>query len=123
MQPLEGVRVLDLSANVAGPTCAMLLGDFGAEVIKVEPPTGDSSRRWGSTRFGANRSESSVSLAFNRNKHFVSIDLKNPEGTQILLDLVKKSDVLLENFKTGVMERLGFGYEQMSKINETKSII
>jgi crotonobetainyl-CoA:carnitine CoA-transferase CaiB-like acyl-CoA transferase len=118
MQPLEGIRVLDLSANVAGPTCAMLLGDFGAEVIKVEPPTGDASRRWGSTRFGVNRSESSVSLAFNRNKQFVSIDLKNPEGTKVLIDLVKTSDVLLENFKTGVMERLGVGYEQVSKIND-----
>lgn len=80
MAPLEGIRVLDFSQAMAGPACGMLLGDFGAEVVKIEPPEGESSRRWGSARAGEGGQFSGLYLALNRNKSSITIDLKSEEG-------------------------------------------
>ncbi|HVZ12883.1 MAG TPA: CoA transferase [Bauldia sp.] len=115
--PLAGIRVLDFTQAMSGPTCSMLLGDFGADVIKIEPHTGDNSRKWGSARYGRNNEFSSLYLALNRNKRSISIDLKNPEGIALVHRMVAESDVVLENFKPGVMARLGLGYDALCKIN------
>ena len=115
--PLAGIRVCDLTGHASGPMCAMTLGDFGAEVIKVEPPRGDHARSWGSARFGKKMDLSSEYAALNRNKESVVIDLKNPEGLALVKDIIRKSDVVLENFKPGVLERLGLGYKVIEKLN------
>lgn len=110
--PLAGVRVLDLSRVLAGPWCAMVLGDLGAEVIKVEhPERGDDTRDWG-MRIGS--TETAYFNSVNRNKRSVCLDLKTPEGQQIARDLVKKSDVVIQNFKFGDIEKLGLGYDALS---------
>ena len=111
--PLAGVRVLDLSRVLAGPWCAMVLGDLGAEVIKVEHPVrGDDTRDWG-MRVG--NTETAYFNSVNRNKRSVCLDLKTPEGQQIARDLIRKSDIVIQNFKFGDIERLGLGYEQMKE--------
>jgi crotonobetainyl-CoA:carnitine CoA-transferase CaiB-like acyl-CoA transferase len=97
--------------------CAMILGDFGAEVIKVEAPRGDHARSWGSARFGKKMDLSSEYAALNRNKESVVIDLKNPEGLALCKKIIEKSDVVLENFKPGVLEKLGLGYSVIEKLN------
>ena len=113
-QPLKDVRVLDLTRVLAGPYCAMLLGDMGAEVIKVEEPgKGDDTRGWPPFSGG----ESTYFMSVNRNKKSITLNLKAPEGREILKKLAKKSDVLLENFRTGTMEKLGLGYATLSKLN------
>jgi crotonobetainyl-CoA:carnitine CoA-transferase CaiB-like acyl-CoA transferase len=110
--PLAGVRVLDLSRVLAGPWCAMVLGDLGAEVIKVEhPERGDDTRDWG-MRIGS--TETAYFNSVNRNKRSVCLDLKTPEGQQVARDLVRKSDVVIQNFKFGDIEKLGLGYETLS---------
>ena len=95
----------------------MMLGDFGAEVIKIEALSGDKARKWGVARFGAKGDLSSEYLALNRNKSSIAINLKNPEGLQLARRIVASADVLLENFKPGVMERLGLGFEAVEKFN------
>ena len=113
-QPLSGVRVLDLTRVLAGPFCSMILGDMGAEVIKIEEPgKGDDTRSWPPFLGG----EATYFLAVNRNKQSLTLNLKAPEGRDILKRLVKKSDVVLENFRTGTMERLGLGYATLKKVN------
>src|SRR5256886_11111027 len=113
-QPLKGIRVLDLTRVLAGPYCAMLLGDMGAEVIKIEEPgKGDDPRGW--PPFAGD--ESTYFMSVNRNKKSVTLNLKAPEGRDLLKRLAKKSDVLLENFRTGTMEKLGLGYPTLSKLN------
>ncbi|WIG61024.1 MAG: hypothetical protein OJF49_003772 [Ktedonobacterales bacterium] len=108
MLPLEGVRVVDLSRALAGPYCAMLLGDMGAEVIKVEEPeVGDDSRHWGPPFQGG---ESAYFLSCNRNKRGVALNLKREGGREALWRLIERADVLVENFRPGLMEKLGFGY-------------
>lgn len=107
---LHGVRVLDLTRILAGPYGTMLLGDLGADVVKVEPPHGDDTRRWGPPWAG---SESAYFLSVNRNKRSIALDLRTPEGRDILLRLVERSDILVENFKAGTMERWGLGYEEV----------
>jgi formyl-CoA transferase len=114
--PLAGIRVIDFTTAMAGPAASMLLADFGAEVIKVEPPEGESSRRWGSARFGENRDSSGLYLALNRNKHSVTLDLKSSEGAAAVARLVRDADVVLESFKPGVADRLGVGYAQLSEL-------
>jgi len=108
--PLAGIRVLDFSHALAGPYCTMLLGDLGADVIKVEPPKGDQSRQWGPPFING---ESSYFLSVNRNKRSVVLDLKRPEGLRIAEKLAIASDVVVENFKPGTMARLGLDPEKL----------
>lgn len=109
--PLEGVRVLDLTHALAGPYCTMLLGDLGADVIKVEPPhEGDHSRQWGPPFLGG---ESSYFLSVNRNKRSVALDLKSEAGRLACERLALASDVVVENFRPGAAARLGLGPEQL----------
>lgn len=113
---LDGVRVIDLSHAYNGPFCTMQLADHGAEVIKVEPPgTGDQTRGWMPIKEGV--SESGYFAFLNRNKKGITLDLKTEEGKAILRELIKTADVVVENFRPGTMERLGFGYEELKKIN------
>jgi formyl-CoA transferase len=114
MQPLTGIRVLDLSRVLAGPYCTMVLGDLGADVIKVESPGGDETRGWGPP-FAAG--ESAYYLCVNRNKRSIVVDFKTDEGHNIIRKLVKRSDVLVENFRPGTLSRFGLGYEYVSEIN------
>jgi len=112
--PLTGVRVLDLTRVLAGPFCSMLLGDMGAEVIKIEEPgKGDDTRSWPPFAGG----EATYFMAVNRNKRSMTLNLKAPAGQEILKILVRKSDVLLENFRPGTMDKLGFGYKALAKLN------
>lgn len=114
-RPLEGIRVVDLSRVLAGPYCTMILGDLGAEVIKVEMPgEGDDTRKWGPPFI---EGESSYFLSINRSKKSITVNLKHPEGKRILEKLIKNSDVLVENFRPGTIDKLGFGWEHVSKIN------
>ncbi|MCE7791803.1 CoA transferase [Salipaludibacillus sp. CUR1] len=112
---LEGIRVLDLSRVLAGPYCTMILGDLGAEVIKVEGPGGsDDTRQWGPPYTGG---ESAYYLCANRNKRAITLNLKTDEGKDVLKRLIKKSDVIIENFKNGTMDKWGLGYDQLKEIN------
>ena len=111
--PLTGIKVLDLTRVVSGPFCTMLLADFGADVIKVESRDGDPSRITGIMGEG----ENPYFVNLNRNKRSITIDLKTEEGKEITRRLAKWADVLVENFRPGVMERLGLGYEELKKIN------
>jgi CoA:oxalate CoA-transferase len=113
VKALEGLRVVDLSRVLAGPFCAMLLADLGAEVIKVESPAGDDSRFFGPFVDG----QSAYYRGFNRNKYGVTLDLKTDEGREALLGLAERSDVLVENFRPGVMERLGISAETLRALN------
>ncbi len=114
MKPLEGIRVLDFTHVLAGPYATMILGDLGAEVIKIErPKIGDDSRGFGPYKNG----ESAYFANINRDKYGIVLDLKSPKAKDIVKELVKKSDVVIENFKPGTMEKLGFSYEEFSKIN------
>jgi len=113
--PLKGYRVLDLSRILAGPYCTMILGDQGAEVIKVERPgTGDDTRTWGPPFAGG---ESAYYLCCNRNKKSIVIDLKKHEGLKVVRDLVSTSDVLVENFTPGLTKGFGLDYETLRKLN------
>lgn len=112
--PLEGVRVLDFTHYVAGPFGTMLLGDFGADVIKIEGPGGDRFRSY-PPHDGAHPEEGGAFLWANRNKRSIEIDLKSPHGKEIILGLLEKADVVVENFATGVMDRLGLGYETLKE--------
>lgn len=117
MLPLEGIRVTDLSRVVSGPYCTMMLGDLGAEVIKIEhPDTKDETRSWGPP-FHENRDDSAYYLSMNRNKKSLTLDFKQSEGKKILLELIEQSDVLVENFRVGTLEKLGLDYESIKKIN------
>jgi crotonobetainyl-CoA:carnitine CoA-transferase CaiB-like acyl-CoA transferase len=111
--PLSGVRVLDLSAYIAGPYGCTLLADQGADVIKVEPPGGDNLRQYPSTL----QSENRAFLGVNRSKQGVVLDLKTPQGIEVLLKLVSQADVLVHNFRPGVAERLGVSYDRLKEIN------
>ncbi len=112
--PLAGVRVVDFCSFIAGSFGAMMLGDMGAEVVKVEPPTGDPSRNWGPFIDG----ESRLFQGWNRSKRSVALNLKDPRGLEVADDLVRGADVVMENFRPGVSERLGIGYERLKEINK-----
>lgn len=115
MSALSGIRVLDLGTFIAGPYCATLLAEFGAEVIKVEPPgVGDALRRFGTdTACG----DTLVWLSESRNKKCVTLNLRSPRGIELLKELIGLSDVIVENFRPGVMEKWGLGWEEISVIN------
>ncbi len=116
--PLDGIIVVDLSRALAGPHAAMMLGDLGARVIKVEHPDGDDSRSWGPPFVGPEGArESTYFFSCNRNKESVTADLKAAEGAELLTRLIRRSDVLVENFRTGVLDRLGFGMRRLHEIN------
>lgn len=113
--PLAGFKVLDLSRTLAGPYATMMLADMGADVIKVEEPKfGDESRRFMPPKWNE---ESCYFLAANRNKKGITVNLKAPEGIDIIKQLVQEADVLVENFRTGTMEKLGLGYDVLKEIN------
>lgn len=111
---LDGIRVVDMSRYISGPYCAMMLADMGAEVIKVEKPgEGEIYRVGGPWKDGV----SLVFQAMNRNKKSVTADTRSPEGLQLIKELILHSDVLIENFRAGVMEKMGLGYEELHKLN------
>ncbi|MCM2343368.1 MAG: CoA transferase [Alphaproteobacteria bacterium] len=118
--PLSGIRVLDLSRVLAGPSCTQILGDLGADIIKVERPgEGDDTRKWGppflKDAAGHDTEESAYYLSCNRNKRSIAIDITRPEGQQIIHDLLTKCDILIENFKVGGLEKYGLGYEHIKQ--------
>ena len=114
-QSLEGITVIDCSQILAGPFCSMLLADHGARVIKVEKPNGgDDVRGWGPPFIG---DDSSAFVQLNRNKESISLDIKEKSGKEILKKLIKTADVLIENSRVGTMDKLGFGYNDVKKIN------
>ncbi|MFH1928009.1 MAG: CoA transferase [Chloroflexota bacterium] len=115
MLSLEGIRVLDLSRVLAAPFCTMILGDLGADIIKVERPgRGDDTRAWDPPSIGG---ESAYFLCVNRNKRSITVDLKSEGGKEIIRRLAKHCDVLMENFRPGVLDSLGLGYEVMREVN------
>jgi formyl-CoA transferase/CoA:oxalate CoA-transferase len=115
VKPLEGIRVLELSRVLAGPYVTMVLGNFGAEVIKVEQPgVGDDTRAWGPPFVGG---EAAYFLSVNCNKKSVTIDLKHPEGRQIIHRLAERSDIVVENFRPGTADKLDIGYQHLRAIN------
>ena len=110
---LDGITVLDLTRVLSGPYCTMMLADMGARVIKVEQPgKGDDTRGWGPP---FQNGESAYFLSINRNKESVTLNLKHPEGRRVLDALIEKSDVLVENFRPGTLDKMGLGYETLSK--------
>ncbi|RCW83480.1 CoA:oxalate CoA-transferase [Halanaerobium sp. DL-01] len=116
MKALEGIRVVDLGHVLAAPFCTMILADLGAEVIKVEPPFGDDSREFGPFAEKGDEIQSGYFISVNRNKKSTCINLKTEEGKKILTELIKKSDVVVENFRPTTMKKLGFSYEDMKEI-------
>ncbi|NMM79462.1 CoA transferase [Acidovorax sp. SRB_14] len=113
--PLQGIRVLDVSQVMAGPFACMLLADLGADVIKVEPPEGDQTR--GAMGFKMKGPDSMGFLNMNRNKRSLTVDLKTNEGKQVFYELAKTADVIVENYRPGVVQRLAIDYETIKKIN------
>jgi len=109
---LAGKLVIDLSRVLGGPYCTQILGDHGAEIVKIEPPRGDETRDWGPPNYGE---DSAYFIGVNRNKRSVGLDLGRPEGRDVLLQLLEKADVLIENYKPGTMEKWGLGYEEVLK--------
>lgn len=115
---LKDLVVLDLTRALAGPHAGMMLGDLGARVIKVEPPEGDDTRSWGPPFVGAD-GVSTYFLSCNRNKESITLDLKTERGRDVLTRLIRRSDVLIENFRPGVLDRLGFGPATLHQLNPT----
>lgn len=116
--PLRDLVVIDLSRALAGPHAGMMLGDMGARVIKVETPgTGDDTRGWGPPFVGPNEEFSTYFLSCNRNKESVELDLKSDDGRGVLTRLIRHGDVLIENFRPGVLDRLGFSVERLHQLN------
>jgi crotonobetainyl-CoA:carnitine CoA-transferase CaiB-like acyl-CoA transferase len=109
---LAGIKVIDLSRVLGGPYCTQMLGDHGADVIKIEPPQGDETRTWGPPFLG---DAASYYIGVNRNKRGIALDLARPEGREVLFRLLEGADVLVENFKTGTLERWGIGYDAVLK--------
>src|SRR5271154_3691875 len=111
---LAGLRVVDLTQGLCGPFCSMQLGDAGADVIKIEPLTGDSSRGFGPPFIG---DESAVFLSLNRNKRSLAIDYTNPSGLDVVQRLIRNADVVIEDFGPGAAAKLGFGYDDAKNEN------
>jgi len=117
MMALEGIRVVDLGHVLAAPTCTMFLADLGAEVIHVEPAHGDDSREFGPFAGERDKNRSGYFVSLNRNKKSLVLDLKSNKGKQILAKLIKKSDVIVENYRPTTMKKLGFSWEDIKEIN------
>ena len=116
LSALSGVRVVELSHIMAGPVCGLLLGDLGADVIKVERlPNGDGTRGFVPPDV---KGESAAFMMLNRGKRGVAVDLRSEEGRSVVRRLVKDADVIIENFRAGTMEKMGLGYDDLSAINE-----
>jgi crotonobetainyl-CoA:carnitine CoA-transferase CaiB-like acyl-CoA transferase len=116
--PLSDLLVLDLTRALAGPHAGMMLGDMGARVIKIEPPTGDDTRSWGPPFVGPEDGrESTYFLSANRNKESLVLDLKSPDDCDVLARLVARADVLMENYRVGVLDRLGFPVSRLHELN------
>lgn len=114
-QPLEGIKVVDLSRALAGPYCSMMLADMGADVVKIEMPgRGDDSRAWGPPFL---EGESAYFMSVNRNKKSMTLNLKKEKALEIIYKLIKNSDILLENFRPGTMEKLKLSYDEVREIN------
>src|SRR5690349_21501692 len=113
--PLEHIRVLDFTALVQGPMATQILGDLGADVIKFERPGGEWMRHWGILN-GRSHDETDSFLAFNRNKRSVTADLKDPAVRDRILAMAAEADVVVENFRAGVMGRLGLGYDDFKAV-------
>ena len=114
---LDNLRVIDATQMLAGPIAGTRLGDLGADVIKIEPPVNGEFNRTRGFEDRQSNGEMTTFLAVNRNKRSLSIDLKSHEGKEVLYELVKKSDVFLQNFRFGTADRLGIGYADLKKIN------
>ncbi|WP_187429172.1 Acetyl-CoA:oxalate CoA-transferase [Roseobacter fucihabitans] len=112
--PLKGVKVIELAHIMAGPVCGVMLADMGADVIKVEKPTGDDSRRFTPPEING---EAAAYMMMNRNKRGISLNLKAPDAVKILRQLLAEADVVVENYRTGTMEKLGLSYDELTKIN------
>jgi len=116
--PLSDLIVLDLTPALAGPHAAMMLGDLGARVIKIEPPGGDDTRGWGPPFVGPDQArESTYFMSANRNKESLVLDLKSPTDADVLARLVARADVLMENYRVGVLDRLGFPVSRLHELN------
>ena len=111
--PLDGILIIDLSRVLAGPYCTMVLSDLGARVIKIEPPNGDDSRNFGPFKDGV----STYFLSLNRGKESIKLNLKDKKDKAIFFKLIKKSDILVENYRPGTMEKLGLGHKTLLKLN------
>ena len=115
VRPLENIKILDLSRVLTGPYCTMMLSDFGAEVIKVEMPNiGDETRQYGPPFIN---NESTYFLSINRGKKSITLNLKDKRGKDIVMKMAEKADIVLENFRPGVVDKLGINYEQVRKVN------
>jgi crotonobetainyl-CoA:carnitine CoA-transferase CaiB-like acyl-CoA transferase len=114
-RPLEGTRVVELARYQAGPRCGLTLADLGAEVIKIEKPGGEVTRRAVQPTVGG---ESLYFAAYNRGKKSLCLDIRSESGKAVLRDLVSASDIVLENFRPGTMDRMGFGYEVLRRLNK-----
>ena len=113
-RPLKGMRVIELAHIMAGPVCGLMLADMGADVIKVEKPTGDDSRRFTPPEI---EGESAAYMMMNRNKRGISLNLKDPDGVEILRKMLAEADVVIENYRKGTMEKLGLSYEDLTRAN------
>ena len=115
MKPLEGIKVLDLTRALAGPFCALMLGDYGADVIKIERPgVGDDTRKWGPPFIGE---ESAYFLNVNRNKRSLTLNLRDEKAQQVFLKLAADADIIVENFTPDVMPNFNLSYEDVKKVN------
>ena len=121
--PLDGLKVLDLTQMLAGPLAGTRLGDLGAEVIKVENPESGEFNRTHGFQDITFQGEMTTFLAVNRNKRSLPLNLKDRQGVEILKRLAKNSDVLIHNFRPGVLERLGLGYEELSQLNPQTDLL
>src|SRR5919112_1254022 len=111
--PLDGIRVLDLSRFIAGPFCAQMLGDMGADVIKIERSAGEDARHHAPFYKG----ESVYTMVYNSNKRGVTLNTRHPEAREMLEELIQRSDVLVENFRPGTLEQMGLGYDRLLEHN------
>ena len=116
---LEGIKIVDLSHVLAAPFCTMVLADLGAEVVKVEPPSGDDSRAFGPfvQEKDRDRKQSGYFISINRNKRSICVDLKQDKGKELLREMIRNADVVVENYRPNTMRKLGFSYEEMKKLN------